>query len=107
MFHVTVIITMIIVSITTIQKRNYEFNCSREILIDSYEKKMIEKEKENIKLKETNDMLSEKIDSLKKIKQQITLKYDTKIDSIFDASADEHARWLKSTIKGLSRDKIR
>lgn len=69
--------------------------------------KIKQKEKENLALMKTNFVLLHKIDSLEKVKRNITLVYDKKIDNIFDASAYDHASWLESTVKELNRSKIR
>ena len=107
LFHLVVIITIIIIAITTTEKRIYEYNSSRESIVMEYEMKMNEKRVENLALLEKTKVLEIKIDSLIKIKQNITISYDQKINSIYSATFADHAKWLDTTINKLSNSKIK
>lgn len=105
--HLVILVIIVMVSITTTQRRVSEFNSSREVLIRQYEAKIKEKEKENATLIARAEMFVQQIDSLKKVKQNITVFYDEKINSIYDATAADHALWLDSVTKKLSSSKIK
>lgn len=107
LFHLGILITIIIIAITTTQKRIYEYNSSREAIVIEYEMKMNEKRVENLALLEKTKVLEIKIDSLIKIKRNITISYDKKINNIYSATFADHAKWLDTTINKLSNSKIK
>lgn len=107
LFHLGILITIIIIAIITTQKRVYEYNLSRESIVIEYEMKMNKKREENLALLEKTKVLEIKIDSLIKIKQNITISYDKKINNIYNATFADHAKWLDTTINKLSNSKIK
>lgn len=107
LFHLGILITIIIIAIITTQKRVYEYNLSREAIVIEYEMKMNKKREENLALLEKTKVLEIKIDSLIKIKQNITISYDKKINNIYNATFADHAKWLDTTINKLSNSKIK
>lgn len=107
LFHLGILITIVIIGIISTQKRIYEYNLSRESIVIEYEMKMNKKRIENLALLENIKVLEIKIDSLIKIKQNITISYDKKINNIYNATFADHAKWLDTTINKLSNSKIK
>ena len=105
--HLIILVSIVTVTITSVQKRTSEYNSQREQLIRDYEMKIKSKESENAKLFVLNGRLIQQVDSLQKVKQNITVIYDEKINSIYDASAINHAEWLDSITKKLSNSSIK
>ena len=105
--HLVIWVVIVTVAITSTQRRASEYYSARETLIREYEAKIKDKEQENKTLIALNENLVHQTDSLKKVKQTITIIYDEKINSIYDATAINHANWLDSVTKKLSSSSIK
>ena len=104
--HLVILVTIVTVAIVSTKRRVSEYNSQREQLIRQYEMKIKDKEAENMKLVVLNERLLQQTDSLRKVKQNITVIYDEKINSIYDASAVDHAQWLDSVTEKVSHRSI-
>lgn len=78
-------------------------NKQRLEIIRKYENRINEKDSINEILMKKEKSMQLKIDSLENVKQKIIIKYDEKIKSIYNASANEHAVWLDSTVAKVNR----
>ena len=80
-------------------------DCEKERLeiIKKYEIKIIKLDSINTTLIKKEKLMQSQIDSLENVKQKIIIKYDEKIKSIYNASANEHAIWLDSTVAKVNR----
>jgi len=86
----------------TIDSNKLEYQQDREKIIYEYNLRISEKDSINNSLKIQQVELNGRIDSLEGLKLNVNDEYDNKIKSIYDASINEHVRWLESIIKKLN-----
>lgn len=111
-FNVAVIIIAIIfigfsywgISSLTQYWRDSSIRHDQEI-IKQYEAKIDSINNENTKLITTIKTLDHKVDSLKNLKSIIYWKHAQEINSINDASAANHAKWLDTVLIKLKNNK--
>ena len=93
----------IVAVVKSMNDREDYYKHSKDSIVTEYNIKIREKDSINSVLINKQINLQNKIDSLNKVKGNITNIYDAKIKNIYDASAIEHAMWMDSTLEKLSR----
>lgn len=88
-----------------VNRRNY--SSEKDKIISKYENVIKQKDSINNILKLQQIELLEKVDSLENVKTKIIQAYDKKIKSVYDASAVEHAEWLRATIEKLDSTEVK
>lgn len=73
-------------------------------LIETYKHKVDSIQKENtLLIKEINN-LEYKVDSLSDVKSKIQTKYEIKINTIYDATPVDNAKWLDAILRELKNN---
>lgn len=93
------LIAMIVVMSAVTVKLNYDDGKNeRDRITKAYEAKISKLDSLNTQLIKKEKLSQIKIDSLQNVKGKIIIKYEKKIENIYNAFAIEHALWLDSTI---------
>lgn len=108
--HVVVIgiigtIFIVMGNMIDVNRNNYILE--KDKIVSKYEKVIREKDSINNILKNQQVELLNKVDSLDNVKIKIVQVYDKKIQSIYSATAIEHAMWMESTIERLDSMKTK
>ena len=82
---------------TKLTKR--EFAIEKQEIIEKYEIKVQDLERTKNILSARELIYINRIDSLKKVKNKVIIKYDEKVKNIYNSDAYEHAHWLDSIIR--------
>ena len=75
------------------------FETEKKAITEKYETRIKQLDKEKTYLLNREAFYKYKIDSLYKIKNQVIIEYDEKIEGIYNADAYDHANWLDSIIR--------
>lgn len=105
LIHLSIFIIIgfsIVAVVKAMNDREDYYKDSKDSIIAEYNIKIREKDSINNVLINKQINLEIKIDSLNKVKGNITNTYDAKIKNIYDASAIQHAMWMDSTLQKLS-----
>lgn len=75
------------------------FEAEKKAITEKYETKLKELDKERTFLLTKENFYKNKIDSLYKVKNKVTIQYDEKIKDIYSADAYDNVHWLDSVIR--------
>lgn len=75
------------------------FEEEKKVITEKYETRLKELDKERTFLLTKENFYKNKIDSLYKVKNKVTIQYDEKIKDIYSADAYGHVHWLDSIIR--------
>lgn len=84
-----------------------KFLLDKQKTIELYEKKIDVLNQNGILLTNKIKVLDYQVDSLKRLKSKIYIKYAEKVNVIYDANATEHAMWMDSILVKLKDFKTR
>lgn len=73
-------------------------------VINEYHKNIDSLYKENSKLLVAQSKIQEKLDNIYINQEKLNIKHESEIKIIYNASADEHAKWLCSKVDSLKRN---
>lgn len=75
------------------------FEAEKKVITEKYETRLKELDKERTFLLTKENFYKNKIDSLYKVKNKVTIQYDEKIKGIYSADAYDHVHWMDSVIR--------